>query len=76
MGELDKHEINQIIQSMSKIYTSAYYIDLVTNEFTELSSLTEVRTHIGASGNAQDRLNYFCHHMITPDFLEELLMIG
>ena len=53
MGELDKHEINQIIQSMSKIYTSAYYIDLVTNEFTELSSLTEVRTHIGASGNAQ-----------------------
>lgn len=73
MGELDKHEINQIIQSMSKIYTSAYYIDLVTNEFTELSSLTEVRTHIGASGNAQDRLNYFCHHMITPDFLEELL---
>ena len=33
MGELEKHEINQIIQSMSKIYTSAYYIDLVTNEF-------------------------------------------
>ena len=73
MGELDKHEINQIIQSMSKIYTSAYYIDLVTNEFTELSSLAEVRTHIGASGNAQERLNYFCHHMITSDFLEELL---
>ncbi|MGN0968480.1 MAG: response regulator [Oscillospiraceae bacterium] len=63
----------QIIQSMSEIYTSVYYIDLATGHFTELSSLDDVHTHIGASGDAQERLNYFCRHMVTPEFTDELL---
>ena len=62
----------KIIQSLSEIYTSVYYIDLTKNYFTELSSVSDVRTHIGASGDAQERLNYFSHHMVTPDCTDEL----
>ncbi|MGN0905721.1 MAG: hybrid sensor histidine kinase/response regulator, partial [Bullifex sp.] len=29
--------------------------------------------HIGTEGIAQERLNYFCHHMMREDFTEELL---
>lgn len=63
----------KIIQSLSEIYTSVYYIDLATNHFTELSSMSDVHSHIGASGDAQERLNYFCHNMVTHEFTEELL---
>lgn len=62
----------KIIQSLSEIYTLVYYIDLTKNYFTELSSVSDVRTHIGASGDAQERLNYFFHHMVTPDCTDEL----
>lgn len=63
----------QIIQSMSEIYTSVYYIDLATGYFTELSSITDIHTRIGASGDAQERLNYFCRHLMAPECTEELL---
>ena len=63
----------KIIQSMSEIYTSAYYIDLATGHFTELSSAANVHTHLGASGDAQERLNYFCHHLAASACREELL---
>ncbi|MGN0492076.1 MAG: response regulator [Acutalibacteraceae bacterium] len=63
----------RIIQSMSEIYTSVYYIDLATGHFTELSSLADVHAHIGASGNAQERLDYFCRNMVTPECTDELL---
>ena len=77
MEKLEKNTLDQermrIIQSMSEIYTSVYYIDLADNHFTELSSQSFVRDHIGASGNAQERLFYFCRHMVMPEFTEELL---
>ena len=63
----------RIIQSMSEIYTSVYYIDLAEGTFTELSSLSPVRSQIGEKGAAQERLNYFCHHMMMPEFTAELL---
>ena len=63
----------KIIQSMSEIYTSVYYIDMATGHFTELSSFDRVQEHIGASGDAQERLNYFCRHMMLPEFTEEML---
>ncbi|MDY3918270.1 MAG: response regulator [Candidatus Limivivens sp.] len=63
----------RIIQSLSEIYTSVYYIDLTENRFTEISSLADVRNHIGTSGNAQERLFYFCRNMVTPEFTDELL---
>ena len=63
----------RIIQSLGEIYTSMYYIDLSAGTFIELSSVADVHTHIGASGDAQDRLNYFCRHMAAPEYEEELL---
>ena len=63
----------QIIQSMSEIYTSAYYIDLCSGSFMELASADHVHTHIGAAGDAAERLHYFCHHMIVPSYTEEML---
>ena len=63
----------KIIQSMSEIYTSAYYIDLSTGLFTELSSVADVHAHIGAAGSARDRLTYFCKHMVAPEHEEEML---
>lgn len=63
----------QIIQSLSEIYTSVYYIDLANNHFTELSSISDVHAHIGTSGDAQERLIFFCHHMIMPEYTEEML---
>ena len=63
----------KIIQSLSEIYTSVYYIDLAENHFTELSSLSDVRAHIGAEGDAQERLVYFCRNMISPEFTDEML---
>ena len=46
----------QVIQSLGEIYTSIYYIDLSSGLFTELSSVQTVHSHIGASGDAQERL--------------------
>lgn len=63
----------QIIQSMSEIYTSVYYIDLKANIFYELVSLENVHEHIGETGNAQERLNFFCHNMMKPEYTAEML---
>lgn len=63
----------KIIQSLGEIYSSLYYIDLSTGCFTELSSVDSIHKHIGAEGNAQDTLNYFCHNMMLPEFTEEML---
>lgn len=62
-----------IIQSLSEIYTSVYYIDLENNHFREISSIPDVYSNIGEEGDAQERLNYFCHNMVTPEFTDELL---
>ncbi|MGN0669504.1 MAG: GAF domain-containing protein, partial [Oscillospiraceae bacterium] len=63
----------KIIQSMSEIYTSVYYIDLAENSFVEITSLNNVHNQIGAAGIAQERLNYFCKNMMTEDYTSELL---
>ena len=55
-----------IIQSLSEIYTSVYYIDLENNHFREISSIPDVYSNIGEEGDAQEGLNYFCHNMVTP----------
>ncbi|MGM9585526.1 MAG: response regulator [Faecousia sp.] len=62
-----------IIHSLSEIYTSVYDINLPENHFEEISSIDDVHDHIGASGNAQEQLNYFSRHMMTPEFTEEML---
>ncbi|MGN1016581.1 MAG: response regulator [Faecousia sp.] len=62
----------KIIQSMSKIYTSVYSIDLESDSFAELSSLPTVNKHIGPAGKAQERLNYFARKMVMPEFTQEM----
>ena len=64
---------NKIIQSLSEIYTSVYYIDLARNHYVELASESSVYSYIGSSGNAQERLNFFCRHMMTPEYTDEML---
>ena len=75
MAETNKALVDRmkVIQSLGEINTSLYYIDLSTGLFTELSSVTDVHAHIGASGNAEDRLTYFCKYMVAPEYEEEML---
>ena len=63
----------QVIQSLGEIYSSLYYIDLSTGLFTELSTMADIHAHIGASGDARDRLAYFCRNMVAPENREEML---
>ncbi|MDD5832052.1 MAG: response regulator [Clostridiales bacterium] len=63
----------RVIQSMSEIYTSVYYIDINAGIFTELSSADHVHKHIGAYGDAAERLEYFCRNMMPHSFTDEML---
>ncbi|MGN0597503.1 MAG: response regulator [Ruminiclostridium sp.] len=62
-----------IIQSLSEIYTSVYYIDIAKNYYTELASIETVHDHIGQWGNAQEKLNFFCCGMMTSEYTDKLL---
>lgn len=46
---------------------------MLKNEYTELASVTRVHSVIGSVGQAQERLNYFCHNMMLPEFTDEML---
>ena len=59
--------------ALSKIYSSLYYVDVPANRFTELSSLSEVSEHIGTSGNAQERLDYFARNLVSPSCVDDTL---
>ncbi|MGM9581208.1 MAG: hybrid sensor histidine kinase/response regulator [Anaerovibrio sp.] len=63
----------KVIQSLGGIYTSMYYIDLAANHFVELTSAANVHERIGAAGDVRERLDYFCHHMVEPQYMEEML---
>lgn len=75
VGRADKQLIDRshVIQCLSEIYSSMYYIDLEKNHYTELVSTDRVNAYIGSEGDAQERLNFFCHHMMTPEYTEEML---
>ena len=62
-----------IIQSLSEIYTSVYYIDIAANTFSEVSSVADVRDVIGQSGDAQESLHHFSRHMVTKEYTQEML---
>ncbi|MGN1163814.1 MAG: response regulator [Candidatus Ornithospirochaeta sp.] len=64
----------RIIQSMSEIYTSTYYIDLSTSSFVELSAREKVKREIGSTGNAAERLEYFCRNLVDPSQRDEMLV--
>lgn len=52
----------KVVRALSKIYTSVYYVNVLNDTFVEVHSLFEVRDHIGETGHAQDRLNYFARN--------------
>ncbi|MGM9579965.1 MAG: hybrid sensor histidine kinase/response regulator [Anaerovibrio sp.] len=62
----------KIIQSMSKVYTSVYYIDILNDSFMELASIPEVRQIIGVSGKAQDTINLLPEKLAMPEFAKDL----
>lgn len=69
----DQRDRMKIIQSLGEIYSSMYYIDIDANNFIELSSVPEVQEIIGVSGNARERMKYFCSHLVAPEFQEEMM---
>lgn len=52
----------KVVRALSEIYTSVYYVDVLNDTFVEVHSLFEARDHIGETGHAQDRLNYFARN--------------
>ncbi len=68
----NRNERERINQSISEIYSSMYSIDLRTNQFHELYSLSSVHQHIGTSGNASEKLEHFWKVMVYPEFQEEV----
>lgn len=63
----------KIIQSMSEIYTSVYYIDIAENSYVELASIDSVHEQIGSTGNAQEKLDFFCRNMMSPEYTDNML---
>ncbi|MGN0779447.1 MAG: response regulator [Aristaeellaceae bacterium] len=63
----------KFLTSLGEIYTSMYDIDLISGQFHEITSVGKVHAHIGSSGDAQERLNYFSRHMVAPDYTDDML---
>lgn len=59
-------------QSVSAIYSSMYTIDLRTFQFSELSSVSSVHSHIGSCGDAREKLEHFWKYMVYPEFQDEI----
>lgn len=58
-----------IIKNMSRSFSSIYYIDLKNNSFIELGTEnTKLHEMIGISGNAQEKLNLVCEHVVLPEW--------
>ncbi|MGM9539315.1 ATP-binding response regulator [Anaerovibrio sp.] len=62
----------KIIQSLSKVYTTVYYIDILNDSFIELAAIPEVRAYIGTAGRAQEKLNILPEKLALPEFSEDL----
>ena len=62
-----------IIKSLSEIYTAVFSISLESKTFIEISATDIVHSIIGESGNAEEKLMYFCNNIVTPEFRSEML---
>ncbi len=62
--------LSGIIEAMSKIYMFNYYIDLLTNKFTEIVGLDYVTASLGKKGNAAQALEQFADTLIDENFRE------
>jgi len=61
-----------IIQSMSRIYFSSYYIDIFNDTFVELSSRDNIRELVGSEGNAREKLMLMCGNLIKAEYADSM----
>lgn len=62
-----------IIQALTKIYNSIYYIDMKEDTFFEVGAQVEVVERIiGKEGNAQEKLNAMCKYIIADEYAEDM----
>lgn len=61
-------EHQTIIHSLSRIYSSVYYIDISQNVLTEIHSTEVVRKEIGITGPAQETLDFLANDMTDPEY--------
>jgi len=62
-----------IIQTLAKVFNSAYYIDLNDDSFIELATnRAGIREIIGKRGSAQETLNLMCEKIVLPEHMEAM----
>lgn len=72
MNEKLQQHLN-IINILTHMFTSIYYIDMETGKFLELGNkLGYVEDLIGSCGNAQEKLIEMCKHIVYPEQREEM----
>ncbi|MGM9539618.1 hybrid sensor histidine kinase/response regulator [Anaerovibrio sp.] len=62
-----------IVQSLGRIYTTVYYIDLKENTFIDLTYRIQAGKFVAVRGAAQERLDFLCRAMVVPEHKEEML---
>lgn len=63
-----------MFRSLGNVYTSLYYVDLMTDRYIELVSLPEAHSLFGSNGGqASRRMKIFCERFVAKDFREEML---
>ena len=62
-----------IIQSLSQIYSSFYYIDLERNEYTQLGvKIDSIKNVISEKGDAREQFVVMLDHLITEDCIADM----
>lgn len=68
------HQLN-IIDGISLIFRSIYYMDMASGTFTELGVNTEhVSSVIGSEGNTKEAFVKMNSFLVSPEFIEELTL--
>lgn len=64
-----------VVASLSEAYVCVYYIDLATEQFTEVTptNVDTISSHIGAEGNAREKFKEMSQYMVTPDYARATL---
>jgi len=57
-----------IIQSMTNVYFSSYYIDIKNDSYIELKSKDSIKKLISPSGKAQENLNLACEKLVIQEY--------
>ena len=62
-----------IVQSLGRIYTNVYHVDLNENTFIDLTYRIQAGKFVAVRGAAQERLDFLCRAMVLPEYREEML---